>query len=80
MSRKDKHPARSFLIELLVYAGLVIVYVFFVITLLGGWLNKLYEYHKIHYAVVALLLIIGQGVMLEMVTTLLLKLVRSRTE
>jgi NADH:ubiquinone oxidoreductase subunit 6 (subunit J) len=82
--RQDKnkmmHAARLFLIELTVYAGLVVVYVFFVIAFLGKWLEGLYQQHTVRYAFVSLLLIIGQGVVLEMVTSLLLKLIRSRSE
>jgi len=70
---------RSFLIELLVYAVLVGVYVVFVIGLLNAWLHGLYDNNKTLYAFIALLLIIGQGVVLEMVTTLLLKLIGSRS-
>lgn len=80
MEDKPTHAARSFLIELLVYAGLVVVYVFFVIAFLGNRLDALYEHHKIRYAFAALLLIIGQGVVLEMVTSILLKLIRFRSE
>jgi NADH:ubiquinone oxidoreductase subunit 6 (subunit J) len=77
---KPTHATRSFLIELIVYAGLVVIYVYFVIALLGAWLDGLYEHHKTRYAFAALLLIIGQGVVLEMVTSMLLKLIRSRSE
>jgi NADH:ubiquinone oxidoreductase subunit 6 (subunit J) len=77
---KPKHAVRSFLIELLVYSGLVVVYVLVVIRLLGGWLDALFEHSKTRYALAALLLIIGQGIALEMLTTLLLKLIRLRTE
>ena len=59
------------------YAGLVAVYVFFVIAFLGVWLDSLYRHHKIGYACAALALIVGQGVVLEMVTSVLLKLIRS---
>lgn len=62
------------------YAGLVVVYVFFVIAFLGRWLDALYAHHRIRYALAALLLIIGQGVVLEMVTTILLRLIRRRTD
>ena len=64
----------------MLYAGLVVVYVFFVIAFLGNWLDALYQYHKVRYAFAALLLIIGQGVVLEMVTTILLRLIRRRTD
>jgi len=80
MENKPSHAARSFVFELIVYAGLVVVYVFFVIALLGGLLSGLYEHHKIGYAFAALALIIGQGVVLEMVTSLLLRLIRSRSD
>ena len=76
---KPSLAARSFLIELLVYAALVGVYVLFVIGLLSAWLHGLYDHNKTLYAFVALLLIIVQGVALETVTSLLLKLIRSRS-
>ncbi len=79
MKSNPSLAARSFLIELLVYAVLVGVYVLFVIGLLNTWLRGLYEHHRIFYAATALLLIIVQGVVLETVTTLLLKLIRSRS-
>lgn len=80
MEDKPTHAARSFLLELIVYAGLVVVYVFFVVSLLGGWLYGLYEHNKTRYAIAALLLIIGQGVVLETITSTLLKIIRSRNE
>lgn len=80
MKERFTHAARSFLIELTVYAGLVLVYVFFVIAFLGSWLDNLYLHNKTRYALVALSLIIGQGVVLEMVTSLLLRIIRARSE
>lgn len=79
MKSKPSLAVRSFLIELVVYAALVGVYVLFVIGLLNEWLHGLYDHNKTLYAFVALLLIIGQGVVLETVTTLLLKLIGSRS-
>jgi hypothetical protein len=76
---KPSLAARSFLIELLVYAALVVAYVLFVIGLLNAWLHGLYDHNKTLYAVIALLLIITQGVVLEMVTSFLLKLIRPRS-
>ena len=80
MKLKPSLAARSFLIELIVYAALVGVYVLFVIGLLNTWLHGLYDHNKIIYAFIALLLIIVQGVVLETVTSLLLKLIRSRSD
>ena len=79
MKSKLSLAVRPFLIELLVYAVLVGVYVVFVIGLLNAWLHGLYDHNRTLYAFIALLLIIGQGVVLEMVTTLLLKLIGSRS-
>jgi NADH:ubiquinone oxidoreductase subunit 6 (subunit J) len=76
---KPSLAVRSFLIELVVYSVLVGVYVLFVIGLLNTWLHGLYDDNKTLYAFIALLLIIGQGVVLETVTTLLLKLIGSRS-
>jgi NADH:ubiquinone oxidoreductase subunit 6 (subunit J) len=80
MEPRNSHPIRSFVVELILYAGLVVVYVLFVISLLREWLDGLYEHNKLSYAVAALLLIIGQGVILEMVTTTLLRLIRRRVD
>jgi hypothetical protein len=67
---------RAFVVELLVYAVLVTAYFFAVLHFLGGWLMRLAT-ERIHtYAIVAILLIIGQAVVLEAVTTGLLRLLR----
>ena len=71
---------RAFLIELAVYALLVIGYFFLVLHLLGDWLYQLELHHRYAYAGVAILLIIGQAVVLENVTTFLLRLIRGRSE
>lgn len=71
---------RSFLIELAIYTVLVIGYFFLVLHLLGAWLQQLEIHHRYTYASVAILLIIGQAVLLESVTTLLLRLIRGRSE
>ena len=71
---------RAFLIELAVYALLVVAYFFLVLHFLGGWLQQLEIHHRNTYGGVAILLIIGQAVFLENVTTLLLRLIRGRSE
>lgn len=67
---------RAFVVELLVYAVLVTAYFFAVLHFLGGWLMRLATEHIHTYAIVAILLIIGQAVVLEAVTTGLLRLLR----
>jgi hypothetical protein len=70
----------AFLIELAIYAVLVVGYFFLVLHFLGGWLYQLEIHHRYTYAGVAILLIIGQAVVLENVTTLLLRIIRGRSE
>jgi NADH:ubiquinone oxidoreductase subunit H len=71
---------RAFLIELVVYAALVVAYFLLVLHFLGGWLHQLESDHRYTYATVAILLIIGQAVVLESVTTLLFRMLRGRSE
>ena len=58
------------------YAVLVTGYFFLVLHFLGGALQSLYETNKTTYAVVALALIIGQGVLLEVLSSALLRFVQ----
>ena len=67
---------RAFALELLIYGALVVGYFFAVLHYLGGWLVQLETHHIRVYAVVAILLIIGQAVVLEAVTTGLMRLLR----
>ena len=72
MRREIRNTLKSFLVELAVYAALVTVYFFFVLHLLGGWLEGLFEHDRRFYAGLALLLIIAQGLLLETLTRALL--------
>ena len=74
------HTFRALLIELPVYALLVVAYFFLVLHFLSGWLGRLHENHTVLYALVALALIIGQAVVLEWVTSFMLRLLRGRSE
>jgi hypothetical protein len=69
---------RAFVAELAIYAVLVTAYFFLVLHVLGDWLYQLETQHRIVYAVVAILLIAGQAVVLDAVTTLLFRLLRRR--
>jgi hypothetical protein len=80
MKKETVKTLRAFAIELVVYAALVVGYFFLVLHFLGGWLYMLERHHVKTYASVAILLIIGQAVVLESVTTLLLRLIRGRSE
>ena len=68
------------MIELAAYAVLVIGYFFLVLHFLSGWLQELHLHHVKVYALVAIVLIIGQAALLESVTTWLFRLIRGRSE
>jgi hypothetical protein len=78
MKKQAAKSLRVFAIELAVYAVLVICYFFLVLNLLGNWLYHLEVQHRYIYAGVALLLIAGQAVVLDTVTTLLFRFLRGR--
>jgi hypothetical protein len=80
MKRETAKTVRAFVIELAIYAVLVITYFFLVLNLLGPWLYELEIHRRYAYAALAILLIIGQAVLLESVTTFLIRLIRGRSE
>ena len=80
MKKETVRTLKAFLVELGIYAVLVVGYFFLVLHFLGGWLLQLEIHHRYTYAGVAILLIIGQAVVLENVTTLLLRVISGRSE
>ena len=80
MKKETARTLRAFLIELVIYAILVVGYFFLVLHFLGEGLHRLEVRHRYTYAGVSILLIIGQAVVLENVTTFLLRLIRGRSE
>jgi hypothetical protein len=77
LDQKDKLRAlRNLIIELLVYGTLVTIYAFTVLKFLANPLADLYERDLTMYAIVALALIVAQGVLLEEVTSFLLDRLR----
>jgi len=71
---------RAFLVELVIYAVLVVGYFFLVLHFLGEGLQRIAQNRRYTYAGLAILLMIGQAVLLQYVTTFLLRLIRGRTE
>lgn len=63
---------RNFAIEVLIYAALVVVYFVLVLRLLGEPLEKLFMDNLTLYACAALLLIVVQGAVLELLTSFLI--------
>jgi hypothetical protein len=78
MKKDSAKSLRVFATELAIYAVLVTAYFFLVLHLLGDWLFRLEIQHRILYAVVAILLIAGQAIVLDALTTLLFRLLRRR--
>jgi hypothetical protein len=78
MKKESEKSLRAFAAELAIYAVLVTAYFFLVLHLLGNWLYQLDMQHRILYAVVALLLIVGQAIALDALTALLFRLLRRR--
>ena len=76
MKKKTAFTIRAFLIELAVYAVLVVGYFFAVLHFLAAWISQLEKSHIVIYAFVAIALIIVQGIVLETLTTSLMRLLQ----
>ncbi len=63
---------RNFAIELVLYGILVVAYFLIVLRLLGEPLARLFHDQRIVYAFVGLVLIVAQGLVLEVITSFLL--------
>ena len=71
---KAAKSAGIYMAEMGLYAVLMAGYFLFVLHYLGGWLKQLFDGDRVVYAIMALALIVGQGIMLELITTALLRL------
>jgi len=69
---------KAFLIELVLYTGLLLVYFIIVLHFLGGWFKELYDHDRDLFAVMALVIMIGQTVGLEIVSSFLIWLMRRK--
>ena len=67
-------------IEVAIYAALVALYLAFVLTFLVDWLKDLFAKERAVYALVAILLMIGQAVLLERLVASLVHLTRRGRE
>ena len=78
MKQDAAKSLRVFAAELVIYAVLVTGYFFLVLHVLGNWLYRLESQHRIVYAFASILLIAGQAILLDAVTTVLFRLLRRR--
>ena len=74
MKGNPRSLLRNFILEMILYGVLVVAYFLAVLRFLGEPLMELYESSLPLYAVVALILIVAQGVVLEWVTSFLVNL------
>ncbi|UCG88492.1 MAG: hypothetical protein JSW71_08100 [Gemmatimonadota bacterium] len=70
-NRRVRILIRNFAIEVLIYSVLVVVYFLLVLRLLGEPLMRLFTENLTIYAVAALVLIVVQGALLELLTSFL---------
>jgi uncharacterized membrane protein (UPF0182 family) len=71
---------KTFLLELLLYATLLVAYFAFVLHYLGGWFKDLYDHKRNLFAVMALAVMIGQTVGLELVSGFLIWFLRGEKQ
>jgi hypothetical protein len=69
---------KTFFLELLLYAVLLVAYFAFVLHYLGGWFKELYDHNRDLFAVMALVVMIVQTVGLEIVSGFLIWLLRRK--
>ena len=69
---------KTFFLELLLYAALLVVYFAFVLHYLGGWFKELYDHDRDLFAIMALVVMITQTLVLEMVSSTLIWLLRKK--
>jgi len=75
-----KRTILHLLVEVLIYAALVSVYLALVLHFLVGWLKELSAKETAVYAFVAILLMIAQSIGLERVASTLVHVTRRRRE
>lgn len=75
----DRQTIIWLLVELAVYSVFVFLYFMLALHFWGGWIKHLFDTHKALYAIVALGLMAGQAVLLELVTSGLFRLIRGKT-
>ena len=63
----------NFVIEILIYAALVFGYFLLVLRLLGEPLESLFSRNLVLYAIIGLVLIVAQAVLLEAITSFIMR-------
>ncbi len=74
--RRRQWQMSTVIINLVLYTVLVVTYFFVVLQWLNEPLAQLFQENLVHYALVSVVLILGQGVLLDIVTSSLLRLAK----
>ena len=69
---------KTFFLELLLYAVLLVAYFVFVLHYLGGWFKELFDQDRDLFTVMALVVMIGQTVGLEIISSFLIWFLRGK--
>ena len=80
VTSKNKSSLLLLAAGLLIYGVLVFLYLFLVIHLLSDWILQINEENQTLYAFLCVLLIAAQGLLLESLTTAILKLSHPKSE
>jgi len=80
MKSEARRALLSFFVEIVVYGFLIAGYFLLVLHLLGPSLARIEKEHIRFYALLCVGLILGQSIILESITTFLLRLLRGRSE
>ena len=67
---------RNLIIEIIVYGVLLVIYFFLVLQYLSDFLTNLFRNQLFVYSILGLGLIVAQAVLLEMITSYLIRLFR----
>jgi hypothetical protein len=76
--KRSEPSLKAYIIQLAIFAVLVVSYFFLVLNFLSQWLKGLFDQNTLVYALVAWALIAAQGVVLEIIAAAVLKVVESR--
>lgn len=74
--RRRRRQVSTAAINLALYAVLVVAYFLVVLQWLNEPLGRLFQENLVHYALASVLLILGQGLLLDVVTSNLLRLAK----
>ena len=78
--KKSEPSLKGFVVQLAIFAALVVSYFFLVLNFLSHWLKDVFDQNRLVYALVAWALIAVQAVVLEVIAAALVKTVGSKID